>query len=1120
MEQVKKIRCPGCMELIDAGADKCPLCGWIQGQDTPYALHMRVGSVLKNRYEIGRSLGYGSFGVTYLAWDRLLRHKVAIKEYLPSEYATRVAESADLILPDSENQRAKFERGMTRFHQEAEKLAKLGHIDGVVYIYDTFEEHNTAYIVMEYLQGQTLASYLEERGVLSEQETLDLMLPLLQSLEDVHAKGIIHRDISPENIFIAEDSAGGRKVKLIDFGAARFATSSHSKSLTVLLRPGYSPEEQYRSSGEQGPHTDIYALAAVMYQMVTGVVPPDALERRTGIERKNRDLLKEPSEYNKDLSYNFEMALMNALNVKIEDRTPNAEEFVAELISYEKVKRRGSSIKRIDFMKWPLWAKIGVPAAGAGAVALALILFLVVIPNLAGSDSWMMQEGYVRVPNYISQNLSAAETDAEERGLVLEVAEPEYTDTAEPDTVIRQGTQDGYIVKKNSVVDLTVCMEQGKFCLPDLTGMALSEVRTLLEDCMGMNVTVEESAQPGLAQGCVIAQSLAAYTEVDFGADITLTCTPSAEPAALSADATIPDLTGKTLEEAMDTLDQAGLVMLVSKRTFSKDCTQETVKEQRVGEVVGAVAVVLDTPWRTFSMPNLNMKNQALAEQLLAYMGIQPTITEEYSDLIKQGKVLAQSVEVGSVIEPGAAVELTVSQGSKPFQMPNVTGMTEDAAKAALSELKLAVSVEYTYDENVAEGAVISQDIAEGSDVTRGTEIKLVVCSHDALVTVEGVSGKNFDEAKSTLEAQGLSVQKNEVYSSVYESGTVIEQLPAAGSMQVAGTTVVLTVSKGEDPAVVKQRQEAERQEQENGGARTWHWSDWSTSVPAGTESEHRTEYSYRTYETTTSNEASMPGWTQTSASTSWGSWGAWSAWSETAVARSDSTDVESKTQYRYQDLETGSGQSVPSGWTETGSSQSWGSWGSWSEWSETNPGGNTDSREVEQRTVYIYYYFLCQHCGSHNPYWNTCSNCGATDGDMMRDRRHLYSTTSYDNAGLQSYGNGKYITYAFDDGPWFKWDDDTNVRTQYRYRERQMVTTYTYCRWGNWSGWSDAVYSESSTRQVETRTVYRYRTRSQVYTYTYERSSEWSEYSTTPVANSAGIEVRTRTQYRYKIYD
>lgn len=151
-------------------------------------------------------------------------------------------------------------------------------------VFDSFEENGTAYLVMEYLEGETLTALLEREGKLEPERAITLLEPVIRSLETVHATGIIHRDIAPDNIFLTKDG----RVKLIDFGAARYATTSHSRSLTVIIKPGYSPEEQYRSRGEQGPWTDVYALAAVLYRTITGETPPDALERRAFYEKSGR----------------------------------------------------------------------------------------------------------------------------------------------------------------------------------------------------------------------------------------------------------------------------------------------------------------------------------------------------------------------------------------------------------------------------------------------------------------------------------------------------------------------------------------------------------------------------------------------------------------------------------------------------------------------------------------------------------------------------------------------------------------------------------------------------------------------------------------------------------------
>jgi serine/threonine protein kinase len=185
----------------------------------------------------------------------------------------------------------------------------------------------------------------------------------------VHEEGIIHRDIAPDNIFLTNKG----EVKLIDFGASRYATTSRSRSLTVIIKPGYSAEEQYRSRGDQGAHTDVYSLGAVLYKMITGITPPDAMERRAQYEKNKKDMLVPISKLTKEISKNQETAIHNAMNVRIEDRTGEMITFAGELLSEEEVKRKRSGIKKIDMLTWPLWAKIGLPV---GIVVIGVLTVL------------------------------------------------------------------------------------------------------------------------------------------------------------------------------------------------------------------------------------------------------------------------------------------------------------------------------------------------------------------------------------------------------------------------------------------------------------------------------------------------------------------------------------------------------------------------------------------------------------------------------------------------------------------------------------------------------------------------------------------------------------------------
>lgn len=282
---------------------------------------LKAGNLLNKKYRIEKVLGEGGFGITYLAVDMLLELTVAIKEYYPAGYVTRETAAGNTVIPFSGEKRELYEEGKQKFIKEARAMGKLAGQKGIVAVRDYFEENNTAYIVMEYLNGITLKAYLKQRGgTISPQETLALVKPVVKSLASVHAQGLIHRDISPDNIMVL----AGNQVKLLDFGASRSVSINGEKSLSVLLKPGYAPEEQYRTRGEQGPWSDIYALCATCYRCITGHVPIEAMERM------REDALQPPSALGIPMDRNAERALMHGLAVFRENRIQDAKELYTD----------------------------------------------------------------------------------------------------------------------------------------------------------------------------------------------------------------------------------------------------------------------------------------------------------------------------------------------------------------------------------------------------------------------------------------------------------------------------------------------------------------------------------------------------------------------------------------------------------------------------------------------------------------------------------------------------------------------------------------------------------------------------------------------------------------------
>lgn len=274
-ENNKKI-CLGCMQEINTDDIKCPHCGFNPNAYKVNPRCLRLGTKLAGKYIIGKVIGEGGFGITYIGWDEKLELPIAIKEFFPPKIASRDTTTGNntIYMFDHADEKS-FEEGMRRSVKEARSMSKLEAYEGIVSIRDFFNENKTAYIIMEYVDGETLKEYLKENGKMEPEDVLKVMKPVMKALEQMHRTGMIHRDISPDNIMIRRDG----QVKLIDFGAARVAQEEDEKSLTVMLKRGFSPEEQYRSKGHQGPWTDIYALSATMYYMLTGVIPPESMER-------------------------------------------------------------------------------------------------------------------------------------------------------------------------------------------------------------------------------------------------------------------------------------------------------------------------------------------------------------------------------------------------------------------------------------------------------------------------------------------------------------------------------------------------------------------------------------------------------------------------------------------------------------------------------------------------------------------------------------------------------------------------------------------------------------------------------------------------------------------------
>ena len=268
------------MHPLTAGETVCPECGRAYGSANAETFALKPGTILEGKYLVGEMLGQGGFGITYIGFDLLLEQKVAIKEYYPMSTGMVSREGHSTVVWSSAMMgKTGTQKGFDSFLKEARKMAKLGGIPGVVGVKSVFIQNETAYIVMDFIEGETLLKKLQKNGPMDFDSCIRLMTPIMQSLAEVHKHGIIHRDISPDNIMVQPDG----KPVLLDLGAAKDldiqGKDGSIQTTQMVAKQGFSPIEQYRKNASVGPWTGVYSMAATIYYCCTGVLPPSATDR-------------------------------------------------------------------------------------------------------------------------------------------------------------------------------------------------------------------------------------------------------------------------------------------------------------------------------------------------------------------------------------------------------------------------------------------------------------------------------------------------------------------------------------------------------------------------------------------------------------------------------------------------------------------------------------------------------------------------------------------------------------------------------------------------------------------------------------------------------------------------
>ena len=871
-------RCMGCMSTYEAIDEMCPFCGYIEGTPAKEAYHIKPGSLLHDRYTVGRAIGFGGFGITYIAWDNKLMQKVAIKEYMPSEYATRVPGNLTVTIYDGERY-TEFMTGLQKFLDEAQRLAKFQNVPGIVRILDSFSENLTAYIVMEYLDGMTLKQYLAEHGgKLPYEEAVEFILPVLAALQAVHKEGIIHRDISPDNIFITKDG----EVKLLDFGAARYASTGYSKSLSVILKPGYAPAEQYLSHGEQGPWSDVYATAATLYRMITGVVPEEALER------KEKDTLKPPSALGAKLPKNAEKAILNALNVRVENRTASAEEFEAQLLSTANVIRVTEKGEKRFNAKMPLWMRASLIAA-AGLAAFCIVLFATGVLKLGVGNrlifsSTLFDGGDVNTPGVINLTQEEGSDAAARQGMTFYVMGAYESTTAARGIIMSQDPAPGTKVPAGSRLKVEVSTGPQYALIPDIIDTLWVDSEAKITSA-GFIPKIFYENNNLVPEGAVISLGHPAGENFQIGEKLKVVVSQGPDGELTKTPVNMPNIAGMDYAEAKGLLNKNGLRVIRENDQYSMTVPKGEVIAQSTS--AGKRLMTGDIVYVSISMgveqtnvPNVQYLERQNAISALQSAKLNYTVKEEESDTVREGLVIQQSVEAGSIVDVKTNVIITVSLG-KLADMPSLVGTTLNKARSEMAALGFE-NVTYTgkYDAYTAENVIMTQSVPAGRRINVEEYIEIVYSMGKMPVNI-------------TLDANGGSVSTTS-FTAHYPDTYGTLPTPTRDYYTFRGWySTVLGSAVTANSTVPETEYETLSAMWEENPLSGWVQAD---NMPQDGQVVNR-KYSYSLTEYTTSQNKSMSGWEMYDSKRELSDYGSWSAWSTTPVSATNNRKVDTKTE-------------------------------------------------------------------------------------------------------------------------------------------------------------------------------------------------------------------------------
>ena len=557
-------RCVGCMKPLTAEG-RCAYCGLQQDKYRPIPRCLRPGMCLRDRYVLGRVLGEGSFGISYIAWDCLLDTVVAIKEYFPASLVSRHISEEDedtnvYIYEKRESQ--KYQESLKKYLGEAKSLSAYYDLDGIVSVRDFFYANNTAYIVMGYVDGISVKEYVEKNGPIEGEKFLRMLEPVIQSLAKVHQTGVLHRDISPDNMLLTRDE----KLVLIDFGAARKENINMTRSMTVVFKRGFSPEEQYRTRGQQGAWTDVYALCATAYYALTGKAPDESIQR---VLEDDMPSLTKMTDV--DLPMQQKRAFMKGMTVDFHHRYQTLDEL------YQGLYQQGRDKKHLGaWLAGAAAVVCCVALLGTGAVyglhkhsqakkdaiqteapqqtALAEVT---TTPYAADVQEYQMISFKSMTKKEALKALAGQDTELSVQWKYR------YSSRIKKGRIVTQSipAKTRYRGETYSKIVLTISKGKRKTEVPKLTGVSKERARTLLKE-RKLHWTWKEVEREG-TEGIVASQSRTAGSKVPVGTTIVVTITRKPKQqivATAQPKATAAPKTGTKAQKKSDSGQFVGVI--------------------------------------------------------------------------------------------------------------------------------------------------------------------------------------------------------------------------------------------------------------------------------------------------------------------------------------------------------------------------------------------------------------------------------------------------------------------------------------------------------------------------------------------------------------------------------